>query len=76
MQILDILLAFCYEIRVMQGEITCESGWTINKLSATLSYLLEFDCKNQVFLSFVRRVLIYPLYRNYELACLVINDVK
>lgn len=34
----DILFASCYNCRTTLGENTVESGWTINKLSSTLSW--------------------------------------
>lgn len=41
--LVDILVATCYDLRVTQGEGTVESGWTIAKLSATLSWCDRFD---------------------------------
>lgn len=35
---IDILFASCYNTRTTLGENTVESGWAINKLSATLSW--------------------------------------
>jgi protein SHQ1 len=34
----DIIAAYCYDHRTTEGESTSESAWTINKLSATLSW--------------------------------------
>lgn len=39
LSLVDIVYAFCYNHRTTQGDNTVESAWTINKLSATLSWL-------------------------------------
>lgn len=39
LSLIDIMYAFCYNHRTTQGDNTVESAWTINKLSATLSWL-------------------------------------
>jgi len=36
--LVDIIAAYCYDHRTTEGEPTSESAWTINKLSATLSW--------------------------------------
>jgi hypothetical protein len=33
------MFAYCYDLRVTEGESTVESPWTISKLSPTLSAL-------------------------------------
>lgn len=46
--LVDILYAYCYNNRVNCGEANVESGWTITKLSSTLSW---FDVIfNQIFM--------------------------
>jgi protein SHQ1 len=42
--LVDILFAYCYNNRVNCGEKNSESGWTIAKLSSTLSW---FDVRNR-----------------------------
>ena len=42
--LVDILYAYCYNNRVNCGESNVESGWTIAKLSSTLSW---FDVSHQ-----------------------------
>ena len=37
--LVDIVYAYCYDLRTNLGESNCESGWTIAKLAATLSCL-------------------------------------
>ena len=41
--IIDILFAYIYNCLITEYENSSESGWTINKLSATLSCLIDFD---------------------------------
>lgn len=36
--LIDILFAYCYDQRTTNFEGNCESGWTITKLSSTLSW--------------------------------------
>ncbi|XP_067639116.1 protein SHQ1 homolog [Eurosta solidaginis] len=72
--LISILLAICYDIRSTSNETTCESGWTRSILSATLSYFEPFDNIKDVVVSFLRRSLIYPLYRNYDLGRLCVQD--
>ncbi|GLD73286.1 protein SHQ1 homolog [Lates japonicus] len=39
LSLVDILLAYCYEVRSTEGEHNVESPWTIRKLSGTLCWL-------------------------------------
>lgn len=73
--LIDLLCSYCYNHRTTQGENTVESGWTICKLSSTLSYLDEFHQLSTCLRSFIRRVITYPLYRNFDLALQCIRDV-
>ena len=66
-QISDIVFCFCYEMRGI-GEITCESASNINKISPTLSCLLEFASIEEMLAGCYRRTLIYGLYRNINIA--------
>uniref|UniRef100_K1QHE0 Protein SHQ1 homolog n=1 Tax=Magallana gigas TaxID=29159 RepID=K1QHE0_MAGGI len=52
-----------------------ESGWTICKLSATLSWLETFSSVSDVVRSCIRRSLCYPLYRHWDLSQTVLQDV-
>lgn len=56
------------------NEPSCESAWTRSILSATLSYFENFENIKAVVISFLRRSLIYPLYRNYDLGRLCLQD--
>ncbi|NWV58660.1 SHQ1 protein, partial [Malurus elegans] len=72
--LIDILLAYCYEIRVNEGEKNVESSWNIRKLSATLCWLESFSSIHDVLVSFGRRVLCYPLYRHFGLVTRACSD--
>lgn len=74
--LVDILFAYSYEMRINEEECTCESGWTITKLSSSLSWLEQFTDLNQVMHNSVQRSLIYPLYRNWNLSLKVMKDVQ
>ncbi|NXX86807.1 SHQ1 protein, partial [Urocolius indicus] len=71
--LIDILLAYCYEICVNEGDKNVESPWNVRKLSATLCWL-EFTSIHDVLVSFGRRVLCYPLYRHFGLVTRALND--
>ncbi|XP_069592576.1 protein SHQ1 homolog isoform X2 [Ranitomeya imitator] len=71
--LIDLLLAYCYEVRVTEGERNVESAWTVRKLSGTLSWFENYRLVTDVLVSFGRRVLCYPLYRNF---CLVTRAVQ
>ncbi|XP_064012276.1 protein SHQ1 homolog isoform X4 [Pogoniulus pusillus] len=72
--LIDILLAYCYEICVNEGDKNVESSWNIRKLSATLSWLESFTSIHDVLVSFGRRVLCYPLHRHFGLVTRAFND--
>lgn len=73
--LIDILFAYCYDVRTTAGEASCESGWTIRKLSSQLSWLENFDNVRDAAVACVRRSLCYPLLRHWELALAVLRDV-
>ncbi|NWV73484.1 SHQ1 protein, partial [Dasyornis broadbenti] len=73
--LIDILLAYCYEICVSEGDKNVESSWNIRKLSATLCWLeVSFSSVHDVLVCFGRRVLCYPLYRHFELVTRAFSD--
>lgn len=74
--ILDILYPYLYELRTTANDLNTESSWTVNKLSSTLCCFATFDTVEKTIISLLRRSLIYPLYRNYDLSLTVLNDVK
>ena len=73
--LVDILYGYCYDKRTTLNESTVESGWTINKLSSTLSWFCTFNDMVHVLVACYRRALIYPIFRNFELCIKVKNDL-
>ncbi|XP_059096831.1 protein SHQ1 homolog [Tigriopus californicus] len=73
--LIDILFAYCYDLRTTDGEHSSESGWTLAKLSATLSCCEKHVSLRSCIIVSLRRALLYPLYRHYELALRVFQDV-
>uniref|UniRef100_A0A3Q3WWP4 Protein SHQ1 homolog n=1 Tax=Mola mola TaxID=94237 RepID=A0A3Q3WWP4_MOLML len=74
LSLMDILLAYSYEVRSTEGEHTVESSWTIRKLSGTLCWLETYGTLQDVLVSFGRRVLCYPLYRHFDMVSAAIHD--
>ncbi|XP_078399849.1 protein SHQ1 homolog isoform X1 [Cetorhinus maximus] len=74
LSLLDIILAFTYEVRSTEGETNAESSWNIWKLSGTLCWLETYHSLQEVLVSFSRRVLCYPLYRHFHLALKAVED--
>ncbi|XP_054451789.1 protein SHQ1 homolog [Pteronotus mesoamericanus] len=72
--LIDILLAYCYETRVSEGEKNVESSWNIRKLSPTLCWFETWTNVHEVLVSFGRRVLCYPLYRHFKLVMKAYRD--
>ncbi len=80
LSLLDILYSYVYDHRITNGESTCESSWTIVMLSPTLSWLESYnppyDTIDQVVRWSIRRALIYPYCRNFDmLSNLLVHDV-
>lgn len=67
LSLVDILYAYAYNHRTTFGENTVESGWTICKLSSTLSWMDSYTSINDVIKSCFCRSLCYPLYRHWKL---------
>ncbi|KAG8323262.1 Hsp90 cochaperone shq1 [Homalodisca vitripennis] len=74
LSLVDIVFAYAYNHRTTLGENTVESAWTINKLSATLSWFANHSSIHGVVVSCFRRLLTYSLYRHWDLAQLVLKD--
>ncbi|XP_039653435.1 protein SHQ1 homolog isoform X1 [Perca fluviatilis] len=74
LSLVDILLAYSYEVRSTEGEHNVESAWTIRKLSGTLCWLETYSSLQDVLVSFGRRVLCYPLYRHFSMVSAVVRD--
>ncbi len=75
LMIVQLLFAYLYDLRTMDWENSCETGWTINKLCPFLSGFVYHDNLNDCLLNLYRRVMIYPIYRNYKLAVKVHKDL-
>ncbi|XP_016126599.1 protein SHQ1 homolog [Sinocyclocheilus grahami] len=73
--LVDIVLAYVYDVRTTEGEHSVESAWTIRKLSGTLSWLETYHSVEDVLVSFGRRTLCYPLYRHFSLITRAVKDV-
>ncbi|XP_034551773.1 protein SHQ1 homolog [Notolabrus celidotus] len=74
LSLVDILLAYSYEVRSTEGEHNVESPWTIRKLSGTLCWLEMYSCIPEVLVSFGRRVLCYPLHRHFAMISAALSD--
>ncbi|KAJ0068357.1 hypothetical protein NL108_005937, partial [Boleophthalmus pectinirostris] len=74
LSLVDILLAYCYEVRSTEGEHNVESPWTVRKLSGTLSWLEAYSSLQDTLVSFGRRVLCFPLYRHFDMVSAAIRD--
>ncbi|XP_036387654.1 protein SHQ1 homolog [Megalops cyprinoides] len=74
LSLLDIILAYAYEVRATEGEHNVESSWNIRKLSGTLCWLETYSSVQEVLVSFGRRVLCYPLHRHFGLVTAAIRD--
>ncbi|XP_067855007.1 protein SHQ1 homolog isoform X1 [Heptranchias perlo] len=72
--LVDIILAYVYEVRSTEGETNTESSWNMWKLSGTLCWLETYHSLQEVLVSFSRRVLCYPLYRHFYLALKAFED--
>ncbi|KAM6927889.1 protein SHQ1 homolog [Xenentodon cancila] len=72
--LVDVLLAYSYEVRSTEGEHSVESPWTIRKVSGTLSWLDTYSSLQEVLVSFGRRALCYPLYRHFALVTSAVRD--
>jgi len=75
LSLLDIFYAYTYDHRFTLGDSTCESAWTIVILSMCLLWLKFYTVDNTPIKGFqwsIRRALIYPYIRNYDiLRCLL-----
>ncbi|XP_072539317.1 protein SHQ1 homolog [Salminus brasiliensis] len=74
LSLVDVILAYVYDVRTTEGEHNVESAWTIRKLSGTLSWLETYHSMQEVLVSFGRRVLCYPLYRHFSLITAAVRD--
>ena len=76
--LLDILFAYCYDVRFTCGDPGVESAWTVKTLSPTLSWFEVWgdgDDIRDVLLACARRSLVYPYVRSVDFARLLAGDV-
>jgi protein SHQ1 len=77
--LVDILFAYCYEIRLTNGETTVESSCNIIKLSGCFSWLDSYDCCGDtidtVLRLSMRRLVSYPYLRHWKLGRKVLADI-
>eukprot|EP01098_Paradermamoeba_levis_P012708 TRINITY_DN5616_c0_g2_i2.p1 TRINITY_DN5616_c0_g2~~TRINITY_DN5616_c0_g2_i2.p1 ORF type:complete len:290 (+),score=133.17 TRINITY_DN5616_c0_g2_i2:99-872(+) len=76
MTLVEIVFSFCYDYRITTGEGNVESAWTTSKISPSLSWLETPTSLKESLAFCLRRVLIFPLYRNWNLAMKVFEDTK
>ncbi|XP_067685245.1 protein SHQ1 homolog [Haliotis asinina] len=74
LSLVDIIFCYMYSFRVTEGEHNVESGWTISKLSATLSWMETFSSLQDVMVTCYRRCLCFPLHRHWSLLEAVRED--
>jgi len=75
LSLVDLIFAYAYNARTTYGENTCESAWTMWKLSSTLSWFEEFKSMDYMLHTAAKRSLTFPLYRNWKLVEAVMQDV-
>lgn len=73
--LVDLIFAYAYNLRSMEGENTVESSWTIVKLSSSLAWFDKLNTLQEALISSARRAVIYPIYRNWTLVQSVFQDV-
>ncbi|XP_058067236.1 protein SHQ1 homolog [Anopheles bellator] len=74
--LLDILIAITYDRLTNNNELNeANSHTNIHRISATLSFFVEFDTAEAVVRSFYRRSCIYPLYRNKQISQLCVKHL-
>ena len=89
LSLLDILFAYAYDHRTTGGDPTVESSWTVAILSPTLSWFdaynvakavdgteaaIPIDTPADVLLWCIRRSLVYPYLRSYNLGAMIADD--
>lgn len=74
--LIEILYAYCYDRRTTCFDTTCESGWTISKISGSLCWFDSFLSPKQALVCAFRRSLIYPLYREFNLCQQILKDLQ
>ena len=75
LQIVDMLLAYAYEVRVTLADFSSESAFNIRKVSSLLSWLRTPCSVNEAVHLFARRVILHGIMRRLEVAAAAIADV-
>ena len=77
--LIDIMFAYCFDVRCTSGEMSVESAANITRLSSTLSWLEDYcqmhDSMDTVIINCCRRGVCYPYLRNWSLIRMVLDDV-
>ncbi|BFU21828.1 SHQ1, putative [Entamoeba histolytica HM-1:IMSS-B] len=68
-----IVYGYLYD-QIVMGESTVESGWTIATLSPVMSYFDRIDDIVDLIETCIRRSLIYPVVRNWELSMKTLEE--
>ncbi|KAL7715651.1 CS domain-containing protein [Entamoeba marina] len=68
-----IIFAYIYD-QIIMGETNVESAWSIATLSPVLSYFERIGDVKELMKVCVRRSLIYPMVRNYDLSLKVLQE--
>lgn len=67
-QIAEVMYGVVYDTIMFGAEGSCESHWTIGKLSASLSWFDVPQSADDTVHTLVRRTMVYPMFRNYAFA--------
>lgn len=72
----SVCFGYAYDYRITDGDSTVESDWTISILSPLMSWLDSECCEElaQVTTACMRRSLIYPYLRSWDLSSVVLSD--
>lgn len=77
--LVDIIFAYAYDHRNTDGDPTVESSWTVMILSPSLAWLENYNPPYDTVLDVmrwsIRRSLVYPYLRSYNLTTKVAEDV-
>jgi protein SHQ1 len=81
LSLIDIIFAYCYDMRITQGDPNVESAHTVSVLSPSLSWLEDYSHPamlsiKQILVYSARRVLIYPYLRMWKLVKKCLVDVS
>jgi len=73
--LVDVLFAYLFDLRVTDLEHNTCSDQLIGKLSPSLSGLVRFESAKEALCAVIQRSLCYSLYRNFDLAKMVADDL-